>query len=381
MLIEARDRLLRYMEQNNFHGYDPYDWLASPFLKPLPHRLQFLAQQVGRRLPLNLRPALAVQPGYNPVTLGLSIQAYTYMATTEPDKKDALEKRVRHLADELERLRSTGYDALCWGYDFHWAARYTSIPAGSPNIVATGVIIHALFEAYQVFQLEKLKNMVCRSVSFVTENLNCTESDEGVCYSYSPNDHQLVLNASMKAVRLLAQVYFLTQKETYKKRAEAGAAFVIHHQNPDGSWPYALNDARTWVDNYHTGYILDCLDIYSALCQDDQARPALEKGLDYYSNTFFYQGRIPKFRSDRIYPVDSTGVAQSILTLSRFEKLDTAWSVADFALQKMRHKNGAFYFRLYRYYSNRIIYMRWSNAWMVAALSYLILKTGKNNDA
>ena len=380
MIKEALDCLQFYMEQQEFRGYDPYDWLQSPFFNHLPHKARFVLQQIGRRSPINIRNILRIPKGYNPVTLGLSIQAYAYRARFDEGMSDKYFGTIKHLLEDLIRFKSNGFNGVCWGYDFDWAARYTSIPAFTPNIVATGIISHALYEANLILNDSKVKELIKKAGSFVINDLNRTIQENSICFSYSTNDKQQVLNASMKAVRLLSENYALFGEDRYKELAKKGTLFLLENQKNDGSWPYAVNDARTWVDNYHTGYILDCLDAYRLLCEDESVKPALEKGLTYYSQTFFYSGKIPKFRNDRVYPVDTSGVAQSILTLTRFGMLDKAMDVARYAISEMQHKKGYFFFRKYKYFNNTISYMRWSNAWMFAALSYLLLQTGNKYD-
>ena len=41
-------------------------------------------------------------------------------------------------------------------------------------------------------------------------------------------------------------------------------------------------------------------------------------------------------------------------------------------IDNMQGADGSFYFRKFKWYTNRTSFMRWSNAWMFAALSYLL---------
>ena len=44
----------------------------------------------------------------------------------------------------------------------------------------------------------------------------------------------------------------------------------VSAQRPDGSWPYAEGEGHGWVDNFHTGYVLEAL----AICEPRRARSA-----------------------------------------------------------------------------------------------------------
>ena len=144
MIEKGLDKLKTYIENEGYKGYDPYDALLSPFFK-LPilksnKWIRFGTQQLVKRLPFSIRPLLFVPKGYNPVTLGLSIQAYAYLYQAESNNKEEYLKKIDYLVNELKTLIPKGFSGACWGYDFDWEARYSKIPAYQPSVVATGII-------------------------------------------------------------------------------------------------------------------------------------------------------------------------------------------------------------------------------------------------
>ncbi|NTV47802.1 MAG: delta-aminolevulinic acid dehydratase [Chlorobiales bacterium] len=384
VFADALNRVQTYILNQNYKGYDPYDALTSPIFK-LPFLnenkiLRFGAQQILKRLPINIRPLLGIPKGYNPVTLALCLQGYTHLAIAFPEKRDDYLKKTQFCIDELIRLRSKGYSGACWGYDFDWEARYAKIPAFTPTIVATGFVTNALFHAYEKLGIKQAFDLCKSSCDFVLSDLNRTEAADGTfCWSYSPLDKQVVLNATMKGARLLSQVYSVTGDSKLKDIARQTVRFVIAKQREDGAWSYSIGDTRTWADNFHTGYILDALQAYEQFCEDRDFHNALIIGWNYYSTNFFLEDRIPKYYDNKMYPLDSTAIAQSILTLCHFGDTKTAVSVATWAIDVMQRSDGAFKYQKLKYYENSISYMRWSSAWMFCALSELIysLKTNK----
>jgi len=48
-----------------------------------------------------------------------------------------------------------------------------------------------------------------------------------------------------------------------------------------------------------------------------------------------------------------------------------AVAVFEWALKNLRDKQGYFYYQKYPYFTNKISYMRWSQAWMLMALATL----------
>ena len=264
LISECIASLQNNLIKNKYMGYDPYDFLNSPLFH-LPifknnKAIRFYGQQVFRRIPVNLRPFVGINKEVNPVTLGLAVQAYSYLAKAFPENKKTYLSEIDKCIDQLKSINSKGYSGYCWGYNFDWEARYTKINKYVPTVVATGIITNGLFENYRLLNNEKSKNIILDSVNFVLNDLNKYKSEKGICYSYSPVDNQHVFNASIKAGRLLAQVYSITKDDVILNEIKVIVSFVVNNQRPDGSWAYSEGDARIWSDNYHTGYVLDCLE-------------------------------------------------------------------------------------------------------------------------
>ncbi len=374
-----------YIESEKYRGPDPYDALKSPVFKwPVlrNHKMiRFGMQQLLKRIPLNLRPLLRVPDGYNPVTLGLCIQAYTNQIVFNPSCRTDNLKKINFLMDELESLIPKGYKGSCWGYDFDWEARYARIPAYQPTIVATGFITNALFHAWKITGEERFLKHCVSSTEFILEDINRTyDGDRNFSFSYSPFDKEIVFNASMKGARTLAQVFSVTQNDNLKELASKAVAFVMKYQQESGAWIYSMSKAGTWVDNYHTGYILDCLDEYIKCTGDETYSSHRAKGYNFYKKNFFEQNKIPKFYNTKTYPVDCTSAAQSLLTLVRFGDVDLAKNVGNWMIENMQAQNGSFYFRKFSSYTIRTSYMRWSNAWMFAGLTTLQSELSKGKE-
>jgi hypothetical protein len=374
---EATARAAGFIDRWQWRGYDPYDALQSPLFK-LPGLARAKvprlgAQQVLRRLPVNIRPLLGIRRGYNPVTLAWVAQAHAYLSEVEPDRAALHRDQSRRAVMELRRLRSQGFSGACWGYDFDWEARHASLPAYTPTVVATGFVTNSLFVVFRITGDEDALDLCRSATAFVVNDLNrTTEPDGSFCWSYSPADHQVVLNATMKGARLCAQVHSVTGDRELRDLAQRTIRFVAHGQREDGAWPYALGDPRSWVDNFHTGYILDCLDEYQRCTGDDQFSEIRERGWRYYRSAFFVDDAVPKYYDKAVYPVDANACAQSILTLARYGDLTTAWRVADWVVTHLQRDDGGFKYRLAPRYSIAIAYMRWSCAPLFAALAMLL---------
>jgi hypothetical protein len=369
------ERLESYLVEQRFRGYDPYDALSSPvFRLPVLRSSKWFrlaAQQALKRSPYNVRPLLGIPKGYNPVTLAFVLEGSAYRAQVDTDRAELHRARAAQCMSELARLRSRGFSGDCWGYPFDWEARYGRLPATTPTIVATGLVTNALFVAYRLLRLDDAFEMCSSAARFVLEDLPRTVEDGSFCWGYYPSDTQRVLNATMKGARLCAQVYGVTGDDAFLEPAAQTAAYVARHQREDGSWPYAVGDARQWADNFHTAYVLDAFDSYERYTGDHQFQGVKELGWQYYRQRFFLDGGIATYYPEQAFPVDATACAQSLLTLSRFGDVDTASQVADWTIRNMQCADGHFAYRVQRRRVVRIPYMRWSSAYVYAGLSRL----------
>jgi hypothetical protein len=375
-VLDAVMRTEAYISRADFRGYDPYDALLSPlFDLPVLRSSKLVrlgAQQLLRRCPLNFRPLLRIPRGYNPVTLGLALQAYAYLCTA--DERRAEYHRAQALAclERLKDIQSKGFSGACWGYDFPWEARYGHLPAFTPTIVATGIITNALFIAYELLGFEDALALCASACAFILHDLErATYADGSFCWGYFPSDRQQVINATMKGSRLCAQVGSVIEDELLTEAAMLSARFAAQHQRSDGAWPYAVGDDRSWVDNFHTGYVLESFREYASRTGDQQFDSVIERGWAYYRRHFFEDDRVPRYFDNRTHPIDVTACAESIIVLTEFEDHAARDRVADWVIRNMQRPDGSFIYQIGRRHKNTIPYMRWGVAWMFAALGRL----------
>jgi hypothetical protein len=376
VVAESLNRLEEHLVEERFRGYDPYDALTSPLFRLPVFRssrvIRLAGEQALKRSPINFRRLLRIPKGYNPVTLALVLEASAYRALADPERADDHRARAAHCVVELNRLQTKGFSGACWGYDFDWESRYGRLPAGTPTIVATGLVTNALFIGHRLLALTDAFALCQSAARFILEDLPRTvEGDGTFCWAYYPSDHQRVLNATMKGARLCAQIYSVTRDASYLEPALQTAAYVAAQQRDDGSWPYAVSDRRSWADNFHTGYVLDSFDSLERCTEDKRFHAVKQKGWNYYRTNFFVDGKIPKYYAEKLYPIDATACAQSLLTLCRFGDVDAATTVADWVIENMQCPDGHFAYQVRRRRAVRIPYVRWSSAYVYAGLSRL----------
>ena len=82
--------------------------------------------------------------------------------------------------------------------------------------------------------------------------------------------------------------------DEYLRVARSAMEYSCSRQLPDGSWWYAEEPKYHWIDNFHTGYNLDSLNCYIESSGDEEFRPNLERGLDFYKSHFFEENWLPE---------------------------------------------------------------------------------------
>ncbi|MFM7431647.1 MAG: delta-aminolevulinic acid dehydratase [Flammeovirgaceae bacterium] len=376
--------LREYVEARDFAGWDPYDGLNSQLFRASPFKYSRLARlawiQLFKRNPINLKPITLVKPGHNSKGLALFLSGYIQWQNWKPSHQH-LEK-IKYLVEKIKEIRTPGYSGSCWGYNFDWQARAFFQPKNTPTIVATSYVANALLDAYELLKDKELLSVARSSCDFILKDLNRTKDDYGdFCFSYSPLDNTQVYNASLLGSKLLLRIYTYTKENHLKEAALQSARYCCRGQKADGSWPYGTLHFHYWVDNFHTGFNLECLHDIIVLSGEQSLKPCLDKGLRYYLDNFFTEKGESKFYNNSLYPIDIHAPSQLIIVLSKLGIIDSnkdlVKRVVGWTIQNMRDKKGYFYYQIKPFMSSKTPYMRWAQGWMFYSLS-LYLKAFEN---
>ncbi len=382
------NQLKAYCVKEDFKGYDPYDGLTSRFFNSLPlissNRLVRLAWiQFFKRSPVNLRSLAMVKKEYNPKGLGLFLAGYCNLFQQKPSNENL--DKINFLINKLLELKTDGYSGACWGYNFDWQARAFFQPKYTPTVVASTFVANALLDAYQITKDEELIKTAKSTCDFILKDLYRTYDSKGnFSFSYSPLDKSVVFNASLLGSRLLARIYSFTGEEKLLTQAKKSVDFCCDYQKEDGSWVYGTLPFHQWIDNFHTGYNLECIADYMKFTGDYSYEPRVTKGFNYYINTFFTIEGVPKYYNNSIFPIDIHAPAQLVITLIKLQKFKEQKELLDktliWTIKNMQSKEGFFYYQINKYFSSRIPYIRWAQSWMFYSLSaYLKFENCEQN--
>jgi len=140
--------LEKWLQENQFRGWDPFDALNSPLARVLSlgtHAGRTFWVQLLKRLPWNIRPLLGIKPQYNPKGMGLLLAAYARKYRLTGNDADAAQ--ASELARWLLENGNGRFGGLGWGYHFPWPNRAFYCPPGVPTVVNTAFCGLALLDA------------------------------------------------------------------------------------------------------------------------------------------------------------------------------------------------------------------------------------------
>ena len=381
-------RLSTTVTRSCYSGIDPYDGLNSRlFHACLLDRISLLRLiwiQLFKKSCINFRSICFVTKGFNPKAGGLFLSANLKMFKTTRDQK--YKQESINLISMLKDSISPRKEGVAWGYNFDWQAKAFFVPKGTPNIVTSVYIGQALLDCYESLQLEEARKLALKIKDFILGEMIMWEKTDALCFSYIPGEKAEVHNANLLTAAYLSRVYALTKEERLKEMAVKSARFSVGDIREDGYWPYGTMPHHRWMDNFHTGFNVEALLMIGKNLGIDVWDAHIKRVYRYYVLNFFEKDSIPRYYSNKTYPIDIHNIAESIMLFSKIsrdesglfseeEKKDALRRrdlIMDYAVKNFWDNKGYFYYQKGRFLTNKICYMRWSQAWVYNAMSWTL---------
>jgi len=307
--------------------------------------------------------------------------------------EDRYYARAAHFLEVLKETRCPGYAEYCWGYPFNWETLRGTIREGTPLITTVPYVYEAFKQVWVVDQsnewrriMKSIAEHACRDYKDIP-----TSPIASTC-SYTPDPEQSlsVVNANAYRAFLLASAANDFSEEKYWKIAERNLSFVLESQNEDGSWYYAKDGKRNFIDHFHTCFVLKALTKIERLRDHSGCTQAIERGIAYYTANLFDEGGLPKPFSSRprltVYRRELYDYAEAInlavLLGGRFPKLDgllsslltdivTVWQKPDGSFRSRRLLLG---------WDNTPMH-RWAQSQLFRSLCLFLYHNGESSDA
>lgn len=366
------DKLDTTCSKYDYAGWDPFDALNSRIFQATPlayskwTRLAWL--QFFKRSPINFRKLSLVPRTHNAKALALFVRSYIEAGEIE---------KAKHCLDKMMSLRSNSkeWGNAAWGYPFDWQAKAFFVPKDMPNVICTSYAVLALEAANNSDITSDADSLIIASADFVIDKLLRNNEEHGDYIAYIPSSDAFVHNASLWGAYICAKAYSISKDNDYKNVVEKVITSTLKAQGKDGHWPYGTLPHHQFIDGFHTGYNLEALYRINQIMANDDIAKSIEIGLQYYVDNFFNDDGRASYYHNNPYPLDPHSVAQAIITINLIDKekySDLRDKIASYCCNNLwNEKHGYFYYQKQKSITNKICYLRWTQAWMHLALSTL----------
>lgn len=305
-------------------------------------------------------------------------------------KKESYYEKALHFLEVLKSTRCAGYGNYCWGYPFNWVTVRGTIKGGTPLITTVPYVYEAFKQVWEIDGSDewlKIMNSIAQHALQDYKDFQ-TSADASTC-SYTPDPEQSVsvVNANAYRAFLLMSAAHDFSEEKFQKVAERNLNFVLEAQNEDGSWYYAQDRERNFIDHFHTCFVLKALAKVEAMTTHPGCTKAIDLGIGYYVKNLFDETGSPKPFSSRprltVYRRELYDYAEcinlAVLLQGRYPKLDNLLcSVLNEILTVWQKPDGSFRSRRLLLGWDNTPMHRWAQAQLFRSLCFLIYRNEGN---
>lgn len=388
-LPAAIDRFVAWLDRYGPTSHDHQSYFAGPFgrwAKGLYYRNRMLG--IFAVAPMIFSEAFVPQArrlfGYKlrfPIADAHYAMGFAGLAKNAGGEKHL--KQAVELLDALLESRCPDYQNYCWGYPFNWVTRTGVMQTGTPLITTTPYVYEAFEDVHRIDGDERWLKVMASIAEHAFRDIHDQEvSKHAASAGYNPVDKVFgVVNASAYRAFLLTTASIRFRRDDYREIADRNLNFVLDCQQPDGSWPYAVDGARDFVDHFHTCFVLKALAKIERLTGNSRCSDAIASGVAYYVNNLFDKDGLPRPFSKAprltVYERELYDYAECInlcgLLRGRFPQLDDRLrtALAD-VLENWQRADGSFRARRLKLGWDNVPMHRWAQSQMFRALCLLM---------
>lgn len=383
--------LLSHVKKENYIGIDPSTVRFNPkvlklinskipiigrFWSKLVYKIIFIS---GHRLNPIIKPEkLVFAKG-----LGLIMAGYSF------NYKQTKNKSYIDLVDELSEMliKKKLKNCYLWAHDYDYYIGNVEVTTKTPNLITTAFVALGYWYAFNNMQIAKYKTLYCSIVEDMAQIFPFIElgTNKG-CFMYTPNTACYVHNANLLMAELLTYYLSLKDNGKFEGMRKKAIEYSISDFEGRGYIPYAGEPTpKLTFDNYHTGYVLRSLNVVQEYTRDSFEKQRILKvldwGLDFYIKEFIdSRGFLVR---DHLNTIETHSLAEAILMHKIFyfhfdeTSRNRLAKAIDASLNLLWNDNKGIFNNTAKpilnskfYYLDKTDMVRWSQAWMIFALSY-----------
>jgi hypothetical protein len=396
--ISFVDALFRWVEDNGWSGWDPYDLWDNPAGSWMVGRKGIAARVAGKVVarveeawPVSLRKLMAVRPRVNAKAMGLFAAAFLDLEVAEGGARRLRgEPAYAPCFRWLDENRNTRYDGCGWGYPFDWQSRIL-IPRFTPTVVNSAIVGDAYWLKYRYHgdrnALARCEEICC----FIATSLNRSSgrTDGSFCFSYTPLDRFQVHNANLFGAEFLVRIGKEVEREEWIRVGLDAGRFSLGEIRADGTLAYWSNEQASeglQQDTYHSGFEIRALHGIARTTDSPAFSAAAQKYFFVWRRDFFSESGTPCFLRGDDSVVEVHACAESLLCAAALREtpgfsredcvkhLGRVFPAVVSALWKQENPERGYFMwkRLQRSGRRKwvdIPLIRWGEAWMLRALA------------
>jgi len=373
------------IEHAEFKGYDPADVLQSRIIQQISKKNKTLRRfliHCNTYSPINFRKLLGIPPMYN--ITAMIILADVYRALLRITGESLY---IRKMEELLSFLYSNGIkkkNGIGWSRLINYQSKGSLHTTKVPLTLLTAKAGMVFLKAFKITGNKTYLEIAENACNCILNEMQFNKDELGVCLSYIAGGDERIYNASAVAAQFLFELGLLLGNKSYKSLSMELTKYICKRQNPDGSWYYGYyGNVLKKQRDFHQGFILDSLiEIYKK-SGGEYLKNVIVKGAEYYKNFQFLNNGRSKWRYPIIYPIDIHNQAQGIITFSKLKTFDNKYFnfskvILDWTVNNMYDKKKSyFYYQKFPLLTNKIRYLRWSQALMLHALVALYGATNR----
>ncbi len=395
-ILTACERFLCWLNRVGYESYDPYDiwgtcyglWSRKVYYAKGNLGIPLVAPLVAVDLVWpSVRGMFVTKARFATADSQILLGLLNIYQTTKEDRH--LEHAIA-LGDEILAYAIPGFGGPCWGYPFDWQNNNDALwPKNTPYITCTPYCYEAYLGLLEATGNKKYLSLASGIAKFVHGDLkDIPTGPTSAAGSYSPFDKRQVVNASAYRAYVLADAGRRFGRQEYLETSWRNLNFVLESQAGDGSWLYAMNEAKSYIDNLHTCFNLKNLFKTYRLAPNQRIEAAIRRGFTYYrSHLVDVEGNPlpfsvkPRLQLAKLEMYDlAEGITMGALLGDMIPEAGTlARSLADKLIQNYQLEDGHFVTRVFRGgFHHRFPFLRWPQAQLFYSLTNLLKAISTN---
>lgn len=383
-------RFLTWLDRVGYQSYDPYDiwgtryglWSRKVYYAKGKLGIPLVAPLVAIDLLCPSLRTLFVKKDRFATCDAQLLLAFLNLHQLTGEAK--LLDRAVALGEEIMDYSIPGFRGPCWGYPFDWQNNKDEVwPRNTPYITCTPYCYEAYLGLFQATGNPKYQNWVAEIAEFIHGDLkDLPTGPDSAAGSYSPFDRRQVVNATAYRAYVLADAGKHFGRADYLEASRRNLNFVLQSQADDGSWLYAMNEKKSYIDNFHTCFNLKNLFKIHQIEPDERIEASIRRGFSYYREHLIDADGNPKPFAVKprlqLAKLEMYDFAEGITLGALIEGMipeagELARSLAEKLIQEHQLPAGHFVTRVFRGgFRHRFPFLRWSQAQLFYALTNLL---------